>query len=189
MGWYETKLYQSAEPQIKATIAAILNDPYLMPPSPLFWPVFEYLAEGETDQAQFHIKGILEDIIWHLHHCIKQLGDDDLPIDLFLFWKQLIKRGESEGYAFFVNEGQYPTGYNHQCGRFAPICIWAAAVYREAIKELKENTPVAFLCMEKEEPTHERRGGSIGEQFLRAIGLESEIPAMDTYLKSLGVEE
>jgi hypothetical protein len=49
MGWYESNVYQSAFSQILVTVEAILKDPYLMPPSPLFGPVFDILASADSE--------------------------------------------------------------------------------------------------------------------------------------------
>jgi hypothetical protein len=147
MGWYETKVYQSAMPQIPATIEAILNDPYLMPPSPLFSPVFEYLVSGDIDDrfwAEEHVRGILEDIIWNLHHSVKQIGSKDYAIDLLEFWKHLVKEGEKDSFHYFESEGAYPTGFN-TCGRFAPVCIFAYAKYDQAIFKMKNRESNGFF--------------------------------------------
>lgn len=164
MGWYETKIYRSAEPQIKETAAIILKDPYLMPPSPLFNIVFDFLAEGDPDNAKHFIEGMLEDIIWNVHNSIKQIGGTDFPIDLLLFWKQLVKSGSKDGYKYFDTEGEYPTGY-HQCGRLAPICIYAWAVYDKATRELENRSE--FLYVEELQKTIVNLSPEPGDRALR----------------------
>jgi hypothetical protein len=173
MGWYVSKVYQSGIRQIPETVNAILNDPYLMPPCSLFGNIFDCLTSGDREGAEFYINGILEDIIWNLHHGVKQIGTKDHEIDLYLFWAYLVSEGKKNNYKYFEGEGKYSTGPNC-CGRYAPICIWAWGIYEDASRKLNKNNSFIKPCVV--ELSQQRRNGSIGEDFLRAIGLESEIP-------------
>ncbi|GAB6393637.1 MAG: hypothetical protein MdMp014T_3010 [Treponematales bacterium] len=89
MGWYESKVYESAWPQVDATVEAILKDPYLMPPCPVFGRVFESLAIGEIDSAKFSVRDMVRAIVKSLHNATMNLGAGDYEINLLDFWRYL----------------------------------------------------------------------------------------------------
>jgi hypothetical protein len=183
MGWYESKVYQSAWPQVENTAGVILDDPYLMPPCPVFYPVFEDLGENDRELAKSRIVDMMKGIVKSLHNVVANLGAGDYEIDLFQFWKFLLAQGEKSGYSHFVYlpcEGE-PEGIQDMEIQYLlqPLCIWAKMKYLAA-SLAHEKEGFIKPCLAAPQPAGYR--GNIGADFLRAIGLESEIPAMNALL-------
>jgi len=142
MGWYESRVFESAWPQIDTVAKEILADPYLMPPCPVFYRVFERLIDNDRYWAESHIKDTLKAIVKSLHNAVMNLGAGDYEINLLAFWKFLIEQGEKECYSNFTFE--VINGEEMECMEVGyldqPLCLWAKMKYLHATYELEKNS-------------------------------------------------
>ena len=141
MGWYESRVFESAWPQVDSVVKAILSDPYLMPPCPVFYRVFDRLADNDTYWANSHVKDTIKAVVKSLHNAVMNLGAGDHEIDLLEFWKFLLEQGEKDNYSSFVFpmiggelDEDMETGYLDQ-----PLCMWARIKYYHAAHKFEEN--------------------------------------------------
>ena len=152
MGWNESRVYQSAWPQIEKTAGAIMADPYLMPPCPILYKVFDCLADNNTGGALSRLQDILRAIVLSLHKSVMD-GAGDHEISLLAFWKHLITQGANNDYETFVflptygrMRKEYPEG-NPNMEIFhieQPLCIWARTKYFQAAQNL-DKSPFPYL--------------------------------------------
>ena len=157
MGWFESKVCESAWPQVENTVSAIMADPYLMPPCPIFSSAFESMAAGDNEAAKWIIDDMIRGIIKSLHHIVKD-GAGDHEINLLAFWKFLVMQGEKENYSSFIYapvskglEKEYPEGNTMVEVNYIeqPLCVWARIKYFQAERNLKTH-PFLIPCQVKQ---------------------------------------
>lgn len=137
--WYDSRVFESAWPQVESTVQAIMADPYLMPPCPIFYQIFEDMADQETASLgwpQRKVRDLIKAVVKSLHNAVMNLGAGDYEIDLLEFWKFLVVQGEKDGYSHFVFlqcEGE-PGGIQDMEIQYLiqPLCIWAKMKYLHA---------------------------------------------------------